>query len=261
MPSVVAVIQARMGSTRLPGKVLKPLAGEPMLARILQRLEPVRQLEQRVVATTTNPSDDPVETFGQKRDIPVYRGSVDDLAERIWRAGQSVEADVIVRIWGDCPFVEPAVVSDGIEAFLDSDSDYLTNSTLIERTFPAGLDFEIYDTRVLRDIVQDTEDSFYREFPGEYVTSQDKYRIRGLRHERDLSSLHLTVDYPADFELAERIYRALQDDDEVFGFEQIIELLRSNPEWTEQTEKLARNADFVEKKDEHQPDSTVPEGP
>lgn len=239
-----------MGSTRLPGKVMKSVAGEPMLSRILERLEAIRQLDEIVVATTADPSDDEIEAFCSRRRVRVYRGSVNDLAARLLGAAESVGADVVVRVWGDCPFIDSDVISAGLESFFESDVDYLTNSVFIERTYPAGLDFEVYRVDVLRDVLDESQDPFHRTCPGEYVVERDAYTVYGLRNDQDLSCVHLTVDYPADLELATRIYASLGGGEHTFGFEEVVDLLRNNPDWTDDTEGLPRNVEYTELKDD-----------
>jgi spore coat polysaccharide biosynthesis protein SpsF len=128
MMVIVGAIQARMGSTRLPGKVLAPILGRPMAWRIFERARHSKHLDQVVIATTTEPSDDELVRFAEQNNIGCYRGRVDDIVERLCSTAQRFQADVLVRIWGDCPFVDPEVIDQALEKLLAENLDYVSNS-------------------------------------------------------------------------------------------------------------------------------------
>ena len=145
MTKILAIVQARMSSSRLPGKVLKDIAGKPMLVHVIERAQKSRQISQVVVATTTDPSDDPIETFCRQRGYAFYRGSLHDVLDRFYQTAREFQADVIVRFTADCPLLDPYVVDNTIKAFLFSNVDFAANRLPPPhtRTYPIGLDTEV----------------------------------------------------------------------------------------------------------------------
>jgi spore coat polysaccharide biosynthesis protein SpsF len=139
--NIVAVIQARMGSTRLPGKVLRDIGGKTMLARVVRRMQCAASLSQVVVATTTSPADKAIVAECERLGIPAFRGDEQDVLDRYYQAAQAHRADVVVRVTSDCPLIDPGVVDEVVRAFLDAEPDYASNT--LERTYPRGLDTEV----------------------------------------------------------------------------------------------------------------------
>ena len=138
---IVAIIQARMGSTRLPGKVLKDLEGETVLARVVTRLRRARRIDELLVATTDRAMDDAIVEECQRCSVPVFRGDQDDVLDRYFRAAQAAKAKIVVRITSDCPLIDPDITDKTIAAFLESRVDYASNALV--RTYPRGLDTEV----------------------------------------------------------------------------------------------------------------------
>src|SRR5262245_17522541 len=143
MSSIAIIVQARMSSTRLPGKILKPLAGAPSLARLLERLARVQRADERIVATSDDASDDPVAALCKERGIRCVRGSLDDVLARYHKAAVEAGAGVVVRVTGDCPLVDPGVVDACIGLFLENENQVDYASNVDERTYPDGLDVEV----------------------------------------------------------------------------------------------------------------------
>jgi spore coat polysaccharide biosynthesis protein SpsF (cytidylyltransferase family) len=158
----VAIIQARMGSTRLPGKVLMDLAGEPMLVRVVNRVRRAERLDEVVVATTASPSDDPIFEGCRQRGWAVERGSEKDVLDRYYRAARAHHADVVVRITADCPFVDAGLIDQVVGAFLGGGYDYVSN-VLEPRTYPRGLDVEVFRFSALEKAWQEDRDPSWRE--------------------------------------------------------------------------------------------------
>lgn len=247
MIRTVAAVQARLGSTRLPRKVLADLAGRPMIWRLVDRLRAADTIDEVVVATTTDPSDHDLVAACEAEGVRCHRGAVDDLVERLHGTAVAFDADVLVRVWGDCPFVDPAVVDRTMTALTAGGCDYATNSTLAGRTYPVGLDIEIWRTHTLGLLLEESADPFYREFPMEFVRAREgQLKVARVRHTTDLSELHLTVDYPADLALATRIFEALGPDT-LFGFEAAVEWVTANRDAVTETQTLGRNADYLAK--------------
>src|SRR5689334_23040199 len=168
--SAVAIIQARMGSSRLPAKILAELAGQPMLARCVARLGRAQRLDDLLVATTTSPGDDVTTELCAARGWPCFRGSEDDVLDRNYQAARLREADVVVRVTSDCPFIEPEIVDHVIREFTDRQPyvDYASNF-VPERTYPRGLDVEVFTIRALERAWREDGNPAWREHVTEYI--------------------------------------------------------------------------------------------
>ncbi len=248
-PSVVAMIQARMGSSRLPGKVLADIRGRPMVDWIAERLAAARHVDRVAIVTTEDPSDDALVRFAHERSIAVYRGSVDDLVARFHDAARHFGAEIMVRIWGDCPFIDPAVVDRVLAQALDNDLDYATNSIFARRTYPVGLDLEVYHRRTLSRIRTRTDAAFHREFPFEFIRAhREDFSVGVVRCEEDHSQYHLTVDYPQDLALARTIYERLEGLAEPFDFHHVVDIIEADPALLEPIARLERNIEYQEQR-------------
>ncbi len=242
-----------MGSSRLPGKVLKDLAGKPLLLQILNQLKAVSAEVVPVIACSTDERDDELVRFGQSHGITVSRGPADDIVARLAGAARSVNAPSILRVWGDCPFVCPDVVEAMVSDFESRGLDYLTNGESARRTLPVGLDVELYRAPLLDEMNSGTGDAFYREFPLQYVLSRgsalkwDVYAPRG-----EYPHAHMTVDYPEDLVAANEIYRRLSPEGRAFRSYELFALLEREPALIERFSQQARQADFKEKQKQHQ---------
>jgi len=228
---VVAIMQARMGSTRLPGKVLLDIAGEPMLVRDMNRLQRAKKLDQIVIATTTEPQDDQIEVFCDQRGWACFRGSEQDVLDRYYRTALAYDADVIVRITSDCPLIEPAVVDEVIAFFLASAPayDYVANFWP-ERTFPRGLDTEVFSMETLQKAWQEDQNPSTREHVTPYIyLNPNHFCIGRFTHQIDLSHHRWTVDTPEDLRLIQNIYDHFGHDQ--FHWHDVLALLERNPEW------------------------------
>jgi spore coat polysaccharide biosynthesis protein SpsF len=230
-PHVVAIIQARMGSSRLTGKVLLDLAGEPMLARVVNRVRRSVTIDEVVIATTTEPAADRLAELCARRGWPCFRGSQDDVLDRYHRAAREHRAEVVVRITSDCPLIDPEVL-DRVVGALESDgppADYACNFAP-RRTFPRGLDVEAMTRKTLDRLWTEDRNPAWREYVTQYLHHNlDRFVWRGVEHEHDLSALRWTVDTPKDYELIRRIYGAMGRDS--FSWRDVLALLASQPEW------------------------------
>ncbi len=245
---VVGVVQARLGSTRLPGKVLADLEGRPMIQHILDRVSLARWVHVTVIATTVDPSDDPLEAYAKRAGIGCYRGPVDDLATRLRNAAHAFGGDILVRVWGDCPCVDPVLIDEALERLFAENLAYISNSIAAGRTYPYGLDFEIYRVALLDRLCADTNDPFYREFPFEWVTAhRNELRMGTLRLEEDWSHLYLTVDYPEDLALVRSVYDALYRPNHAFGWRETVDWLLERPDWIQTVANLRRNPEYHQK--------------
>jgi spore coat polysaccharide biosynthesis protein SpsF len=227
----VAIIQARMGSTRLPGKVLADLAGEPMLAHVVSRARRAATLAEVVVATTTAPADRAVSDLCAARGWPCFRGSEDDVLDRFYRAAREHRADVVVRLTGDCPLIDPAIIDQVVRAFHAHRPDYASN-VLTPRTFPRGLDVEVFSFEALARAWGEDCNAAWREHVTPYLYRQpQRFRLHRVAADADYSSLRWTVDTPEDWQLIVRLFGALGPDR--FSWLDVLALLRDHPDWNE----------------------------
>lgn len=193
---IVAIIQAHMGSTRLPGKVLLDLAGESMLARCVNRTCQARTLDEVVIATTVQPADDIIVNLCARRDWPYFRGSEDDVLDRYYQAALRYQADVVVRITSDCPLIEPEIIDRTVSEFLERQPgvDYASN-IFPRRTFPKGLDVEVMRRDVLERAWREDDNPAWREHVTQYIQHNPAlFCIHSVTQETDISHIRLTVD-------------------------------------------------------------------
>jgi len=229
---VVAIIQARMGSTRLPRKVLEDLAGEPMLARVVNRTRRTKTLDTVIVATTTQPDDAAIVSLCKERGCPFFRGSEDDALDRYYRAALAFKADVVVRITADCPLIEPEIIDRVISEFVSShlEVDYVSNSLV--RTFPRGLDVEVMSFAALEKAWQEDCNPSWREHVTPYIWRQpEKFKILNVANDVDYSYMRWTVDTIEDLTFVRKIYNYFQND--AFTWREVLHLLEMHPKWLE----------------------------
>ncbi len=243
MTKVVALVQARTGSSRLPAKVLEPIGGRPLVLAIADRLRRARRVDAVALSTSDDAGDDRLAEIAAADGLAVSRGPVDDIVGRLARAAAATGADVLVRVWGDCPFVAPEVVDGAVDLLDAAGLDFVTNAVISGRTYPPGLDVEVYRAGLLVDMDRDVRDPRQREFPVEYVRGTGR-RWQVMHYGSDLSKLHLTVDYPEDLEAARAIYDALAAGGRGPGLDDLIALLRGAPELLGRFAQGERNIEY-----------------
>ena len=253
MHKVLTVVQARLGSTRLPGKVLLPLIDKPMVEHIVERITYAKTVDAICIATSDAESDEPLVAFAEIKGWPVVRAPVDDLVLRLHRALTVNDADIMVRCWGDCPCVDPAVIDLAIQKLLQDNLDFVSNSVTVGRSYPYGLDIEVYRREVLAYMAQAVEDPFYREFPSEFVKQSGRYRLGEIRCEQDYSNIFVTVDYPEDLALVRALYQDLYPLNPAFGYQEIVDWVTKRQEQgaLHAVTELPRNIEYYEKKQNH----------
>lgn len=229
--AIWAVVAARVGSSRMPGKTLAPLAGSPALAHIIRRLRRSRFLDGVVVATTTSLSDDPIRACALAEGARAFSGSSEDVLNRTLKAAESVGADGIVQVTGDCPLIDVAVCDTVIERFLEAAPDYASNG--LTQTYPRGMDVEVFPTAVLRDVASRTTDPADREHVTIWIYEHpERYRLLNVEappHQRR-PALRLTLDTPEDHALISALYDALHPRDPTFGLDAVLAYLERHPE-------------------------------
>lgn len=229
-PKIVAVIEARYNSSRLPGKVLMPILGQPMLVRIIQRLKLARTLDDIVVATTDSPLDDSVVEAMNYMGAHTFRGSEEDVLDRVVKAAQSVDADIIVEITGDCPLVDPGLVDKLVGDFLVGGADFVSN--ILPHTTPRGTDVRVFRTTDLAEINRTSTDPADHEHVSLHFWEHlDRYTCRNV--EMDLpevvAEIRLTVDTEEDLALARAIYEGLYPSNPAFSLVDVLDYLNANP--------------------------------
>lgn len=232
-PRIVAISQARMTSTRLPGKVLMSAAGRPLLAHHLDRLSRTPGLDAVVLATTVNATDDPVAACAESLGIPVFRGDEQDVLGRFAGAAALAQADLVVRVTADCPLIDPVLVGRLIAAFRDDPSlDYLS---LDSTRFPRGLDAEIFPCRLLDEAAANAADPAEREHVTPYIYRRpERFRLGTALaplEPVEPPGQRWCVDEPADYELVRRLIEALLPSNPAFGWQDCCKLLRDHPDW------------------------------
>lgn len=231
---VVATIEARMTSTRLPGKVLLEIGGKPALAYMINRIKRSRLVDDIVVATTVNDSDDPIIDLCNKLGCKYFRGSEEDVLLRVLEAAKSVNADIIVELTGDCPFIDPDIIDKVIELYFSGDYDYASN--IVERSFPDGFDTQVFSVQSLEKVSRLTDDPIDRVHVSCYFYNHpQKFKLANLIADQDSTwpDLRLTIDEPADYQLLKLINEKLQDRKGMFSVNEVISLLKQEPELVE----------------------------
>ena len=241
---ILGILQARMGSSRLPGKVLLPLAGAPMLLRQVERLRRVRRIDALVVATSSDPSDEPIAALCREQGIDCARGSLNDVLERFYRAAGERDATHVVRLTGDCPLTDPAVIDRLVEFYLAGGYDYASNA--LEPSYPDGLDAEVFSMAALTTAHREAELPSDREHVTRFIHRRpERFRAGVLRCERDLSALRWTVDEPEDYRFAAAVYERLFPSRPAFGMQDVLDLLEREPALGRLNHMHERNAGAI----------------
>lgn len=224
---VVAIIQARMGSTRLPGKVLKDIGGESMLARVVRRTQKATLLDQVTVATTTEPSDDAIVTECANLGVPTFRGDEQDVLDRYYQAALTHNADVVVRITSDCPFIDPILIDQAIHSFCSEMPDYASNG--LARTYPRGTVPEVIKMDALRQAWREAKEPYQRVHVTPYFyQNPDAFRLLPVTGDADCGDYRWSVDTPEDLEFARAVYARLGNNDS-FSWLDMLTLLNEQP--------------------------------
>lgn len=231
---VIVIIQARMGSTRLPGKVLMNIKNKTVLSHVVDRVKQCKKVDDVIVATTTLSKDDVIVEELDKIGCNYYRGSEDDVLDRYYNAGKLYKGDVIIRITSDCPLIDPNIVDDMIEYYMTHDYDMVTNAgvNMDNRTYPRGLDTEIFSFRMLEKAWLMANQDYQREHVTLYIY-ENEANIYYYKNKINLSQYRITVDTKEDFQLIESIYNKLYDGKHNFYLEDIMNLLLENPQLVE----------------------------
>jgi spore coat polysaccharide biosynthesis protein SpsF len=228
---VVAIIQARMGSTRLPGKVLMDLGGETVLAHVLRRTCSASLIQETSVATTESVADDAIVRECQHLGIPCFRGSEQDVLDRYYQAANICGAEAVVRITSDCPLIDPGVCDKTIQAFLDARPDYASNA--LERTYPRGLDTEVIAFGGLESAWREARETYQREHVTPFLYQHpERFKLLSVKGDRDYSAYRWTLDTPEDLEFLRAVY-ARSVDLQDLAWQDVLSMVEREPELAE----------------------------
>ena len=242
---IAAIIQARMGSTRLPGKVLIDIQGKPVLEHVIERVRKSRLVDDIIIATTDNEQDKAIIDFAKARGLYYYAGSEDDVLDRFYQAAQKFGAETIVRITPDDPFKDPEVIDKVIGYYLANKDklDYVSNT--IKPTYPEGLDVEVFSFVALERAWREAKMPSEREHVTPYIWNHPElFRLANIENDKDLSHLRWTLDYEEDLRLVREIYARLYHG-QVFLMKDILALLRVEPELARINQGITRNEGYL----------------
>lgn len=245
-PRVIAIIQGRMSSSRLPGKILADIAGQPTLQRVFIRTSRAGTATETIFATTTDPSDDPVTEYCEFSGIPFTRGSLYDVLDRYYQSARQARADVVVRVTADCPVIDPALIDDVVNTLLEGRYDFVCNRLPPpwQRTYPIGLDVEACSFPVLEKAWKEAGEPQHREHVMPFIyegvelitenralqtgTSPRGFHIALLHHTTDFGDYRWTVDTPEDLEFMRQVYVRFDGRDD-FSWRDVLELVHNEP--------------------------------
>lgn len=230
-PRVVAIIQARMASSRLPGKVLADLGGQPVLAWVVRRAQRAKGIDQVVVATSVAAEDDVIEAFCKEQGYACTRGNLHDVLDRYVEAARQFDAQVVVRLTGDCPLIDPQMLADNLKTFLQAEppQDFAANRLPDERTIPVGLDAEFCTMAALETAWREAKEPHQREHVMPFFYEHpERFRILHIKHSPGYGHLRWTVDTPEDLELLRQIVAHFKDD--TFSWKDVQTLFEKEPQ-------------------------------
>ena len=235
------IIQARMGSSRLPGKALmKSDSGKPLLYYVINQLRYCSKVKNLVIATTTNQEDDEIEKFANDNSVNIFRGKEKDVLDRYFQCAKKYSFSTIVRITADCPLIDPQIVDKVIEQFFSENYDFATNT--LTRTFPIGTDVEVFSFSALNRAWENTQLPSEREHVTPYLRKEENFKIINVENDKNISNLRLTVDRIEDFELIKQILNNISINP--IHLEDVLELFSRKPELIEINKHINHNEGF-----------------
>lgn len=241
------IVQARMGSTRLPGKVLKTVLGKPLLEFLVERLARSKLADGFLIATTTNPADDPIAKFCQEKNIPYFRGSEENVLERFYQTAKKYNVENIVRITADCPLMDPQVIDDVLHHFLTHKEYKIVINTPEnekKRTYPRGLDVEIFGMDSLTEAYQKANDPFEKEHVTPYLRRRaERFPVACVHYKEKKNEYRLTVDTDDDFIVVKNVIETLYPAKPEFTLKDIFEILDKHPEWNRLNQNVSQLVD------------------
>lgn len=244
MKKIIAIIQARVGATRLPNKVLLDLEGKTVLERVVERARSSRLIEDAVVATTVKKEDLKIVNLCSSKGIRVYAGSEGDVLDRYFQAARLLGAGHIIRITADCPLIDSKVIDRGIGLHLSRKADFTCNT--IKPTFPDGEDVEIFTFEAITAAWKNAKLSSEREHVTPYIKKHPEvFKLINFEHTEDLSLKRWTLDEKSDYRFIKLIYNKLYRKSKIFGMDSVFKLLKQHPEYEKINQKIVRNEGYL----------------
>lgn len=239
---IITVIQARMSSTRLPGKVLLPILDKPLLVRMIERVKNSRLAGEIIIATSINQDDDQIENLCKENNLNCFRGHLTDLLDRHYQVGKIYNADAVVKIPSDCPLIDAQIIDRVIKFYIDNDEyDFVSN--LHPATYPDGNDVEIFSFQVLEHAWRDATKNFEREHTTPFIWEhQDMFKVGNVEWETGLdfsTSLRFTIDYEEDYQFIKKVFEELYPQNPKFGLNDILKLIEQKPKIADINHKFA----------------------
>lgn len=240
---ISAIIQARMGSTRLPKKTFIDLCGKPLLFHVVERLKYSRYINSIIVATTNLPQDDIIENWAKENCINFFRGSVQNVLNRYYEAAKKFDSDLIVRVTADDPFKDYRIIDHAIETLIENKLDFVCNNN--PPTYPEGLDVEVLTYNCLKKCYENAKSNSQKEHVTQYIHQNlDKFKIKNIISNKNYSNYRWTIDTSEDYVFVNKIYRILYKQDSIFLTEEIYDLLESNKEFLKINSKVQRSIQY-----------------
>ena len=225
---ILAIIQARMTSTRLPGKVLMDIENKPMLWHVINRLRFSKKLDNIILAIPDKKENDILEQFAKNNCIKYFRGSEKDVLSRYYKTAKKFKVNVIVRITADCPLIDPEIVDRVIQKYSDSNADYTSNT--LKKTFPRGLDVEVFNFKILEEAYQKAKEYYQREHVTPYIYKNPKrFRLVNIKSKSNLCYMRWVVDEKKDLEFIREIYKKIYLKKKIFYMKDVITILKEYP--------------------------------
>lgn len=244
--NVIAIIQARMGSTRLPGKMTMDIGGKPTIAHVMERAKLAHTLNGVWLATTVDSSDDVLASWAVEHQIKLYRGSIEDVLDRYYQTARLAKADVVARLTGDCPLLDPDVIDKVVSAFVVSASAYDYVSNVHPPTYPDGLDVEVVSITALERAWREATLASEREHVMPYIWEHPEiFRIKNVENDADLSSERWTLDTQEDLEFLRRVTVECKKQSSRCGFADVLKIINAHPEWRAINASYARNEGYT----------------
>lgn len=242
---IAAIVQARMSSTRLPGKTLANIAGEPMLGHVLRRAKNIPGVDRAIIATTENPADLAISNFARENNIPVYIGSEQDVLDRFYQAAKYFGVSAIVRVTPDCPMLDPKIAGLVLSRFVHADGSWDYASNVHPPTFPDGLDTEVFSFAALEQAWHQARKPSEREHVTPYIWKHpEQFSLTNISHSCDLSVLRWTVDEPQDLEFVRAVYNRFPKAQQYFGMTELLELIEREPHLLKINQGIKRNEGY-----------------
>ena len=233
------MIQARVGSNRFPGKVLKTIEGKPMIWHVINRAKKVSRVQQIVLITTEKEEDNELEEIAKEHKILFFRGDENDVLNRHYQCASIYKADHIIRVTGDCPLIDPVIVNNILDFYLENNYDYVSNT--INPTFPDGLDTEIFSFNALKNSNENAIFPSEREHVTPFITNNTtKFKTYNFKNKNNLSFLRWTVDVESDLEFIRKIYEKMKPD-YIFSTNQVLDIIKQFPELVQINKGIQRN--------------------